>query len=179
MFRKFSFIFLGFILLQVFIIGLYSCNEDLTNKCRVVASLTLSLADNAGLDEKPVQNNTVFAKALIIRIEERMATLNCFKNNVTPLINTAMASYKRNEYKIDYRLITTRLFANRDYDAKHKAGEDLSELFHVVGDTYYLMSAPDDTTGTYTFQVENVYAVSDYTNDTSFKVSTNPLKLLK
>lgn len=180
MIRRFTFISTGYLLLQFLLIALYSCNEDKTNKCKVVESITLSVIDNGGLNQKSVQNNIVYAKALLIRANVKQSVNICLKSEVSPFVNAAYASYKKNDYKRSFYLTSTHVYADHDFDSKHPAGSDIKDLFVIKGDDYYLMSAPDDTSLLFSFSVKNIYNIDGYSSrDTSLMASTNPLKLKK
>lgn len=170
-------------LLHLSSIFLYGCRCSSDNRasCRVVYSINIETIDNGGLDEKPVVNNTVFAKALLFRLNTIDGVEFC-KSNTAPIwpINTAFAMMckqrEQQRFLIDKSL---RIFANNDFDSLHPAGTDLKNLFVIKGSAFYLANTPTDTSKTYIFTFEKTYFNEILRSDTIFSASSQPLKLLK
>jgi hypothetical protein len=135
--------------------------------------------DNAGIDPIDIQNNTVFAKALLFKIH-----INEYKYYCSPKISLlgvnnsyAMISKVGNDYNYDSGKFT--IYTNNNYDSSHPAGTDLKDLFVIKGEDYYLMHAPEDTSTTYVFTAQLVYRSRFSGNDTTITVNSPTLKLKK
>lgn len=170
-------------LLNMSSIFLYSCrcNTDNRANCRMVYSVNIETIDNGGLDEKPVVNNTVFAKALLFRLNTVDGVEFCKSNNkaIWPANHAYAMMCKQPE---EQRFLSEKalcIYANNDFDTLHPAGSDLKNLFVIKGSAFYLSNAPSDTSKTYIFTFEKTYFNEILRSDTSFSVSSPPLKLLK
>jgi hypothetical protein len=161
---------------------LYSCRckTDKRNYCTDLQSISISMQDNGGLDPQPVLNHRVYAKALILSVSAHEVQYECRRNTST-LFSAAYAMCWENNKnnKNRYAITQTHIFLNRDYDKDHPAGTDIKDLFIQKGDDYYLMAAPDDTTGTYTFNVQVAYEQFLKPKNDTLLAMTAPLKLKK
>jgi hypothetical protein len=162
-------------------ISIYSCrcSIDESRKCSLIKKINIIAVDNGGLDERPIINNTVYAKALILRVNIEESVSVC-KNRTNWLpINTATAMCKKEYIEQRFQLKSTKIISDKVFDAAHPSGSDLKGLFTIKGDSYYLMHSPDDTSSSYVFTLEKVYRNRGALNDTVFSASTTPLKLKK
>lgn len=170
-------------LLHLSSIFLYSCSCSSDNRanCRIVYSVNIETIDNGGLDEKPVVNNTVFAKALLFRLKTVDGVEFC-KLNKPAICPTNKAFAMMCKQREEQRFLSEkalRIYANNDFDSLHPAGSDLKNLFIIKGSTFYLANAPADTSKTYIFTFEKTYFNEVLRSDTVFNASSQPLKLLK
>lgn len=157
------------------------CSTDNRANCRMVYSINIETIDNGGLDEKPVANNTVYAKALLFRLNTVDGVEFCKTNN-TEFWPTNKAFAMMCKQRDEQRFLSEkalRIYADKDFDALHPAGSDLKNLFVIKGSAFYLNSAPADTSKTYIFTFEKTYFNEVLRSDTLFNASSQPLKLLK
>ena len=181
---KKTFIVLGVLmLLHLSSIFLYSCkcSSDYRASCRIVYSINIETFDNGGLDEKPIVNNSVYAKALLIRLNTVDGVEFCKINRpaIWPSNKAyAMMCKQRDEQRFLVEK-SLRIYANNDFDALHPAGSDLKNLFVIKGSAFYLNNAPTDTSKTYIFTFEKTYFNEILRTDSLFSASSQPLKLLK
>lgn len=170
-------------LLHLSSIFLYGCRCSSDNRasCRIVYSVNIETIDNGGLDEKPVLNNTVFAKALLFRLNTIDGVEFCKLNKpaIWPRNNAFAMMCKKQEEQRFLVEKSLRIYANNDFDALHPAGSDLKNLFVIKGNAFFLNNVPSDTSKTYIFTFEKTYFNEVLRSDTIFNASSQPLKLLK
>lgn len=182
MFRK-SFqllvVFSCFNLLSV-LLSSCRCSTDDRNRCYVIYGISIETIDNGGLNEKPVINKSVYAKALLFRLNINDAEEFCSSEIFPLFMNTAFAMLCKQKHVRPFLSEKSfRIYTNNDFDSLHPSGSDLRDLFVVKGNTFYLVNAPEDTSQTYTFTFEKGYFNEAQKNDTFFTASSQPLKLLK
>ena len=160
---------------------LYSCrcNAGKHNYCSDLQYVRLSVQDNGGLEPQPVLNQTVYAKALILTIATSEVKYECQRHGFSPFVSAAYAMCKDPNNERGYYINETRIFLDRDYDTAHPAGADIKDLCVQKGNDYYLTSAPDDTSGTYTFSVQLAYEQTFKRVKDTLLATTGPLKLRK
>lgn len=166
---------------NLFSVLLYSCrcNTAKHRYCSELKSVSISVQDNGGLEPQPVLNQAVYAKGLILSIATNVVKYECRRHTPPVFFNAAYAMCRDSDNKDIYRVDDMVVFLDRDYDTAHPAGTDIRDLCVQKGNDYYLMSAPDDTSGTYTFTVQLAYEQLIKHEKDTLLATTAPLKLRK
>lgn len=158
--------------------------------CSSVRTIWLTAKDNSGIREAPVKNNEVLAKALLLDLDIVKKSELCSR---TSAFDMAAMAYTCNKLKYADTVVSMKISSNAAFNNELLVGADLSSVFKlpslsdlnseynakdsnsIYGGSYklYLMYEPADT-GTHIFTIELTLA-----NGTSYKASTEPIKLLR
>lgn len=178
MLRKTALLLSVFILFNILCIGIYSCRCKTRDElvCTAIKSVDILLKDDGGLEPRKLIGSTVSAKALILNIKINRRRVVCQKRSFDLGISAAYAMCKEYTDPL-YEEPQLGIYADRDYDSGHLKGADLQKLFIKKGDDYFLMTAPDDTSGTYIFKVQVAFKSRYTAADSIIAVYTPPLKL--
>lgn len=119
-------------LLFTVIIGLQLSNTGCCpdeSICLTVDTTNLTILDNSHDIPKTPQNETVPAKALLLRLTLENKGSMCYKPPAFSLINSAYARSCRPKEKIQDSITDISITSNQPYNINHPAGAELNELF--------------------------------------------------
>lgn len=147
--------------------------------CESRYGLSVHALDNGGLrPQETQQGKGVYARALLLNVKIDESEYYCSNGTMPELLGISSARAMCKATFDHYEQDSLSIYTDRDFDAGHAAGSNLLDLFRNKDEDYYLLAAPDDTSGTYRFTVKLSYKTK-YNQDTAILATTAPLKLLK
>lgn len=164
---------------------LQACCGDVPNVCYTIKSFSLEALDNADSTAATPENNTVLAKAFLLRLIVNNDKKVCSRTGVK-FINSVYAFTKDCEKETyNDKVDSLAIVSNSDFDASHRAGDVLNAYFKMprresvysqegVDTLDMYLITPPEAEGTHIFSLK--LHLSD---GRTLETHTNPVKLVK